>query len=142
MRAKTVLVIDDDPDILEQVSAMMSADGYRVVTAGGEAEAEDVLLTVRPDLVILDLMMDHMDSGFVLDHHLKKLYPEAPIILLTAVTAATGMSFAAESPEAQSWVKVDKVLNKPVRPDQIRAEVRRLLKEQSGPGAEGAHETR
>jgi len=140
MSAKTILVIDDDPDILEQVSAMLSADGHEVVTAGGEAEAEDILLTVRPDLVILDLMMDHMDSGFVLSHHLKKLYPEAPIILLTAVTAATGMSFAAESAEAQSWVKVDKVLNKPVRPDQIRAEVRRLLKEQSGAEAEGAHE--
>ena len=49
--------------------------------------------------------------------------------MLTAVTATTGVSFGARSPEARSWIKADKVLDKPVRPEQIRVEVRKLLGE-------------
>jgi len=128
MSAKqTVLVVDNDPDVVEQLSIVLNSEGYEVVTADGKEAAEEVLLTVKPDLAIVDLMMEEMDSGFVLTHHLKQLYPGTPVILLTSVTAATGMSFRASSPEAQSWLKVEHVLDKPVRPDQIKAEVRRLL---------------
>ncbi len=136
---KTVLIVDDDPDIIEQLTLTLGAEGYEVVAAESEDQAEEALLTARPDLAILDLMMEHMDSGFVLCHHLKKLYPETPVILLTAVTATTGMSFNAQEPDARSWVKVDKVLDKPVRPEQLRAEVRRLLRSESGPGMEAEH---
>ena len=50
-----------------------------------------------------------------------------PMILMTAVTAATGISFADRSAEAQSWLKADCFLDKPVRPEQLKAEVRRAL---------------
>jgi CheY-like chemotaxis protein len=123
----TMIVVDDDLDMIEQLSAIFRSDGYNVFSAASQQEAEELLLTVRPDVAILDLMMDQMDSGFVLCHYLKKLYPETPVILLTAVTGTTGLSFAASSPEAQSWVKADKVMDKPVRQEQIKAEVRRLL---------------
>jgi CheY-like chemotaxis protein len=68
-----------------------------------------------------------MDSGFVLCHNIKKLYPGTPVIILTAVQAATGLDFKARSAEAGSWVKADVLLDKPVRPEQLKAEVRRLL---------------
>jgi CheY-like chemotaxis protein len=123
-----VLVVDDDPDVLDQVTAVLSAEGYQVLTAGGEEEARETLLSVKPDLAILDLMMEHMDSGFVLANDLKRLYPETPVILLTAVTAATGMQFPAQSPEARSWLKTDYMMDKPVRPEQLKEEVRRLLR--------------
>ena len=126
---KKVLVVDDDPDTVELLAAVLNAEGYEVVTAYGQEEAEEVLLTVRPDLVILDLMMEQADSGFVLAHYLKKLYPETPVILLSSVTAVMRMSFDAQSPEAKSWLKMDRVLDKPVRHEQLKAEVRRLLKE-------------
>ncbi len=124
---KKILVVDDDPDIIAQVSAILGTEDYDILKAGGEEEAEEVLTTVRPDLVILDLMMEQADSGFVITHHLKKIYPETPVILLTAVTAATRMSFDVQSPEAKSWLKMDRVMNKPIRPEQLKAEVRRLL---------------
>ena len=127
---KKILVADDDPDVVEQLSLLLTAQGYEVHAAGGQKEAEELLLSVRPDLAIIDLMMEEMDSGFVLCHNLKRLYPETPVILLTAVTAATGLSFDVRSPEAQAWVKADKILDKPVRPEQLRAEVRRLLGEE------------
>jgi two-component system alkaline phosphatase synthesis response regulator PhoP len=124
---KKILVVDDDPDIIAQVSAVLGSEGYEILKAGGEVEAEEVLMTTRPDLVILDLMMEQADSGFVVAHNLKKIYPGTPVILLTAVTAAMRMSFDTQSPEAKSWLKMDRVMNKPIRPEQLKAEVRRLL---------------
>jgi CheY-like chemotaxis protein len=121
-----ILVVDDDPDVIEQVAVMLKADGYDVTAAGGEVEAREALLSCRPDLAIVDLMMESTDSGFVLAHHLKKLYPGTPVILLTAVAAATGMSFAGGG-ESRSWIESDCVLDKPVRPEQLRSCVTRLL---------------
>jgi CheY-like chemotaxis protein len=121
-----IMLVDDDRDVVEQLSIALKAEG-KVHSAGSQKEAEELLLSVRPDVAILDLMMEQTDSGFVLAHYLKKLYPETAVILLTAVTASTGMSFGATGEAAKSWVKADRVLDKPVRAEQIRAEVRRLL---------------
>jgi CheY-like chemotaxis protein len=99
-----------------------------VTTAQSQAEAEDALLTAIPDLAIVDLMMENADSGFVLCHHIKKLYPKTPVIILTAVAAATGIDFTATRGDAASWVKADTLLDKPVRPEELKAEVRRLLR--------------
>jgi CheY-like chemotaxis protein len=124
-----ILVVDNDPDMVEQLTSLLVSEGYEVVQAFSRAEAEEVLLSVRPDLAILDLMMEQMDSGFVLAHHLQKLYPKTPAILLTAVTPATGLSFSGQSAEAQSWLNVAQVMDKPVRPDQLKEAVRRLLQQ-------------
>jgi CheY-like chemotaxis protein len=124
---KKILVVDDDIDILEQIAAMLTAANYEVIAAEGRAAAEEAILKTKPDLAILDLMMEEKDSGFVLSHQIKKLYPDLPVILLTAVTGATGLSFAAQSPDARSWIKVDRIMDKPVRPEQLKAEIHRLL---------------
>lgn len=128
---KKILVVDDDSDLLEQMTAILIAAHYEVIAAEGQAAAEDAILKSRPDLAILDLMMEEKDSGFVLSHQIKKLYPQMPVILLTAVTGATGLSFSARHMEEQSWIKVDKIMDKPVRPEQLKAEIRRLLREES-----------
>jgi CheY-like chemotaxis protein len=125
--AKKILVVDDDPDLLEQVSLLLRGAGYQVVAAPGRAEAEELLLLHRPDLAVLDLMMEEMDSGFVLCHEVKRLYPDTPVILLTAVAAATGMDLREGATGARSWVRADVLLDKPIRPEQLRGEVSRLL---------------
>jgi CheY-like chemotaxis protein len=127
---KKILVADDDLDLLEQITALLTAAGYDVTAAEGQAGAEEAMLKIKPDLAVLDLMMEEKDSGFVLSHQLKKLYPDLPVILLTAVAGATGLSFAARHSDEQSWIKVDKILDKPVRPEQLKSEVRRLLHEE------------
>lgn len=124
---KKILVVDDDPDYIEQVCVVLASEGYEVFTAGGEEEAREMLLTVTPDLAIVDLMMEHKDSGFVLAHYVKKLYPETPVILITAVASVTGMSFVPQSADAQSWVKTECVLDKPIRAEQLKEQVRKLL---------------
>ncbi len=134
---KTILVVDDDSDILDQVTAILSNAGYEVVSAEGQASAEEALLKMKPDMAIVDLMMEEKDSGFVLSYQIKKLYPGTPVILLTAVTGATGLSFAGQSEEARSWTKVDRMLDKPIRSEQLKAEVQRLLGESEEPAAHG-----
>ncbi len=131
---KKILVVDDDLDLLEQMTAILTAAGYEVVSAEGRAAAEEVLLKTKPDLAILDLMMEEKDSGFVLSYQIKKLYPDTPVIMLTAVVGTTGVSFATQQSDAQSWTKVDKLMDKPVRPEQLKAEVRRLLHEDASNG--------
>ena len=124
---KKILVVDDDIDQLDHVAMILKAEGYDVIKAQGQKEGEDAILTTIPDLAILDLMMENMDSGFVLCHQIKRLYPDLPVILLTAVKSATGVDFSPKSSGAASWIKADIMLDKPVRPEQLRNEVKRLL---------------
>ena len=126
---KKILVVDDDVDLLEQMTAILTAEDYEVVASEGRAAAEEALLKTKPDLAVIDLMMEEKDSGFVLSYEIKKLYPDTPVILLTAVSGATGLSFATQQADAQSWTRVDKIMDKPVRPEQLKTEIRRLLQE-------------
>ena len=124
---KTILIVDDDPDIIEQLSLIIKSEGYDLATAWSQEEAERLLMEVKPDLAIVDLMMEEMDSGFVLAYEIKKLYPDTPVIMLTSVKSATKLSFASTSEEQQSWIKADRLMDKPVRPEQLKNEIRRLL---------------
>ena len=124
---KKILVVDDDIDQLDRLTLILKADGYDVISAQGQAEGEEALLTAIPDLAILDLMMENLDSGFVLCHQVKHLYPNTPVILLTAVHSETGMDFSPGSKAAAGWIKADVVLDKPIRPEQLRMEIQRLM---------------
>ena len=124
---KTVLVVDDDPDILEQQKIILGAAGYRVVACGSRAEAEEYISGSAPDLSIVDLMMETTDAGFVLCYHLKKKFPKTPVIVLTSVIGETGVQFDAMTEDERSWLKADTLLNKPVRPEQLLREVERLV---------------
>jgi CheY-like chemotaxis protein len=126
-KTKTILVVDDDIDQLDYVAMTLQADGYNVIKAQGQKEGEEAILTAIPDLAILDLMMENMDSGFVLCHQIKRMYPDTPVILLTAVESETGINFSPASGGEAGWIKADVLLNKPVRPEQLRNEVKRLM---------------
>lgn len=130
-RAARILLVDDDADLIELLTPMLIHEGHQVTAASSRQEAEQVLMTLQPDLAIVDLIMEEHDAGFVLSHQIKRLYPGTPVVLLTTAKSAAGISFAAASREQQSWIEADRVLDKPVRPEQIQLEVRRLLVEAS-----------
>ncbi len=136
--AKTILVVDDDIDILEQYALLLKVDGYTVVQASSLAEAEETILTVRPDLAILDLMMDEKDAGFVLCNQLKRLYANLPVIIVSNVTPITGLDFRPRNHEEHSWVRADAILNKPIVAERLRGEISRLLN-QGRTGMAAAH---
>jgi CheY-like chemotaxis protein len=126
--APHILLVDDDEDFLYQHKIQLEHAGYRVTTATSRADAEALAADVKPDLAILDLMMEQHDDGFVLSHHLKRLLPGLPVILVTAVTAETGISFSPTSGAEREWVGADALLAKPIRFEQLRREVERLLR--------------
>jgi DNA-binding response OmpR family regulator len=125
--AKTILIVDDDLDILEQYSLTLKSDGYEVVQASSMAEAEEIILTVRPDVAVLDLIMDEKDAGFVLCNQLKHLYANLPVIIVSNVTPITGLDFRPRNQEEHSWVRADAILSKPVMAERLCSEIRRLL---------------
>jgi two-component system, OmpR family, response regulator len=128
IKTKTILVVDDDQDILEQMKMHIEGFGFEVVTADGQVEAEKLIETMKPDLALIDLMMENKDSGFILSYRIKKKYPDTPVIIATAVTSETGLMFSVESEEDKNWIKADLYLEKGLRPDQLHREINKLLK--------------
>lgn len=124
---KTILIADDDIDILAQLSGQVRNMGFSVITAETQKEAEKIIRDQKPDLAIFDLMMDNRDSGFILSYALKKKYPDVPVIIATAVTADTGIIFELDTPEQKSWIKADRYLEKGLRQEQLEKEIKQLL---------------
>ena len=124
---RTVLLVDDDVDFLEQHRLFLESENFDVVTAQSRVAAEKLLETVTPDLAILDLMMDETDDGFVLAYHIKRKDGNIPVILVTAVTSETGLEFDTVGKEG-SWIKADAILPKPIRFEQLKREIHRLCK--------------
>lgn len=128
LQGKTIFIVDDDFDYLFQLKFQFTQWGCNVVTADSQREAEKILATLKPDLAILDLMMENEDSGFVLSYKLKKKYPDVPVIIATAVTAETGMNFSIHNDDDRKWIKADLYLEKGMRPEQLKLEITKLLK--------------
>ncbi|HUX53228.1 MAG TPA: response regulator [Williamwhitmania sp.] len=125
---KLIFIADDDEDYLFQLRTMVEGFGFRVVVAESQREAEEMLQQVKPDLAIFDLMMESEDSGFILSYKLKKRYPDVPVIVATAVSSETGISFGVGSEEERKWIKADLYLEKGIRADQLHKELVKLLK--------------
>ncbi len=125
---KTLLLVDDDVDFLFQQKVQLEAAGYNVITAEGQVAAEEVLKETLPDLAVVDLMMEDTDGGFTLCYHIKKKDSSIPVIIVTAVAAEAGMEFDATTDEERSWIKADAMLAKPVRIEQLKLQIEKLLK--------------
>jgi CheY-like chemotaxis protein len=106
MAKKYVLIVDDDPDLVETVGMLLESKGYEVGKAYDGIEGEEAIKKRRPDVLVLDVMMPRKD-GYKLCRELKadKSTRDIPVILLTAVgeavptttyTHAEGMSTEAE----------------------------------------------
>lgn len=127
MRKKTILIVDDDIDYLFQLRFKVEQFGYQTITAESQKEAESIIETTKPDLAIFDLMMESEDSGFVLSYKIKRKYPDVPVIIATAVSAETGMTFDLNSEEDRDWIRADLFLDKGIRSDQLEQEIAQLL---------------
>jgi len=122
-----ILIVEDEDAIMEIVSQALRRHGYETASASDGDAALEKVFSLRPDLVILDLMMEEKDTGFVLAHEIKRVYPDVPVVMMSAVTSATRLSFAPRTADERSWVKADLWLDKPANPEHLRVEVRRLL---------------
>jgi DNA-binding response OmpR family regulator len=122
-----ILIVDDDIDYLFQTRVKLEKAGYGTLTAESQKEAEEIIRKTKPALAILDLMMENEDSGFILCYKMKKKYPDVPIIIATAVTAETGITFDINDENNRKWIKADCFLEKGIRSDVLLAEIEKLL---------------
>ena len=65
---KLILIVDDDIDYLFQLKIIVESFGYKTITAETQKQAEETIKTIKPDLAIIDLMMESQDSGFILSY--------------------------------------------------------------------------
>ena len=114
--AKKILFVDDDIDLLEQDKVLLESKGYKVITAETGEEGWKLFQKEKPDAAVIDLIMEQMDSGFVLCHRIKKteLGKRIPVFILTSATYDTGFKFSASTNEEKEWIKCDGILNKPI----------------------------
>jgi CheY-like chemotaxis protein len=94
-----ILIVDDDYDFLEINRLILERAGYRVVTAAEPSQALVRMQEEKPDLVITDLMMTSLDSGFFFARTIKEdpRYAGIPVIIATSVSSALGLNFQPRS---------------------------------------------
>ena len=118
----TVLIVDDEPDLVELIAYTLAAEGFRVLTAADGAEGLAVAEAERPDLVVLDIMMPRMD-GVELTERLREnaQLRLTPILMLTA-RSGEGDEIAGLEAGADDY------LTKPVSPKRLAMRIRALLR--------------
>lgn len=126
--AEKILVVDDDPDILDATTMILESQGYQVVTARDGIEGLAVLKAENPDLMILDLMMPKMD-GFGVCKELQdprwSKYKNTPILILTSVREEA--SRRRYELETGLELDVDDYIEKPMSPDVLISRVSTLI---------------
>jgi CheY-like chemotaxis protein len=131
MSNKHILIVDDDPDQRLTVRLPLEAAGYQVTEAKSSDEGLEMVKKVKPDLIVLDVMMDTTTAGFQLAIALKnpdaeseyKEFRDTPIIMLTAIHTTTPLRF---SPD-EDYLPVQEFFEKPVDPEKLLAKIKELL---------------
>jgi DNA-binding response OmpR family regulator len=120
-----ILIVDDDPDIVDAGRLVLEREGYEVVGAANRADGMKKLEEIKPDLLILDVMMEEPDDGLRMAREIRKNGNELPIIMLTSVNAAMGLNIDKDG----EIVPVDEFQPKPVEPQTLIAKVKKLLEQ-------------
>ena len=115
-KGKRVLIVDDDLDFLEMHSTVLKNRGYEVATAQSAKECLERLEQDRPEIIVLDVMMERFDAGFEVTKKIKKQYPGLPVLLLTSIGLQTGLDFSSNA-DVLAATGADLLLDKPVSPD-------------------------
>lgn len=90
---KTILIVDDDRELVDGMRTMLERQGYKVVTAHDGVQGKNTIYNLKPDLVILDMMMHRMGGYPVLEHFKDK--PDAPpFIMITANEGSRHKAYA------------------------------------------------
>ncbi|MFO7693330.1 MAG: response regulator [Vicinamibacterales bacterium] len=132
MDAKTVLLVDDDVDLLDINRITLEAEGFDVLTAENGDDAMRIATARHVDVAILDVMMTTPTEGFLLARALRQdeRTKHIPLLMLTSVNAeheAQGSSLRLTDRDRDAqWLPVDKFVDKPVKPEDLVSMVRSL----------------
>jgi DNA-binding response OmpR family regulator len=118
-----VLIVDDDPDVVEAIEIILQQAGYVTASAGNADEGMAAIDRDRPDLLVLDVMMEQPDDGIRMAQELRRKGFKEPILMLTSIGKVTGMSFSRDD----EMVPVDAFEEKPIEPAVLVNRVKELL---------------
>jgi DNA-binding response OmpR family regulator len=121
MSKKLVLVIDDDVDILESMKVILEANGFETVTASTSKEGLNLFKTKKPDLILCDMMMEHIDEGVHIAKEIRNSRKDVPLFLLSSIGDATANN------TNLSDIGYNGVFQKPVNPDSMIAVIKKQL---------------
>jgi two-component system phosphate regulon response regulator PhoB len=129
MNNARILIVDDDADITEAMRIVLESKGYVIDAAIDSEDAAKRINSQKPDLIILDVIMNNQSEGFDFSRALKKnpKYRDIPILMVTAIKKITGIDFKPAAGD-DLWLPVDEFLDKPVKPKQLIEKVESLLK--------------
>jgi len=133
MANKKILIIDDDPDIVEAMRMPLEANLYDVVTASNGKDGLQRAKEEIPDLIILDVMMETDTEGFHVAYELRSEESDSeykdcrniPILMITAISQKKGMNFSPVKDD--TFLPVDGFVEKPVQPKDLLEKVAELL---------------
>ncbi|MBL1211910.1 MAG: response regulator [Ignavibacteriae bacterium] len=120
-----IAIIDDDPDIIEASSLVLQSKGHDVISAGNPDDGYEIVVEKKPQLIILDVMMDEPDDGFFLAQRFRKEGVNIPILMYTSVSKTIGFEYG-----SGEMVPVDEFVEKPISPDDLIEKVEALLKKE------------
>jgi CheY-like chemotaxis protein len=121
-----ILIVDDDPDFVEIVRAILTADGHDITTASNGEQALKRMRQQTPDLVLLDVMMSYVLDGLDVtqkmweDPALRKI----PVIMVSSLTATRESSLF----PTDEHISIDDWISKPIDPKALRTRVSQLLR--------------
>ena len=128
MANEKILIIDDDDDIVQAMRLPLEAAGYQVSRAAAGDEGLKLVKEMKPDLIILDVMMDSTTAGFQVSLSLRDPAPASeyaefrriPIIMITAIHTTTPLRFGPD----KDYLPVDAFIEKPIEPAELLKQVR------------------
>ncbi len=118
---KVILVIDDDPDIVISIQAILEKEGFSVITAMNREAGVKAFAEEKVDLVLCDMMMEHIDSGTKVASEIRKKNLNVPIYLLSSIGNATASNIEIES------LGFNGVFQKPVAPASLVGSIKKVL---------------
>ena len=135
MTMARILLVDDDRDLTDSLSQILRLKGYEVVVAYNGAEGLKKLLETKPDLVIMDVMMETDTAGFEAIYKIRSERPDSkfrdfkdiPIIILTAIDQVTNSRFSLDQEES-FLPGHNEFLTKPVDIDEFLQKIESCLK--------------
>lgn len=119
-----ILVVDDDPDIVEATQLFLTKEGHQVEGAYSREDGLRKVESFHPDLLILDVIMEQPDDGFTMAQELRRAGNQVPILMLTSVESVSGLTFGRDA----EMVPVDDFQTKPIEPAKLVEKVNHLLK--------------
>ncbi len=121
---RKILVVDDDEDTLELITMMIESAGYEVIGVDSGEACLQMLRKIRPDLIIMDVMMETMTKGFNVGYDIKHdpHYRSIPLIIVSAIDKQAGFPVDINSIEADSFME------KPLEPERLLKSIKELMK--------------